>query len=200
MRKPQTETRTEMDEDMSTSMDQLIELLEKNGSVKISDAARELSADKGRIESWARMLEKAGMIEIHYSVIGGAILKKGPKFSYAAKRAPVAAPAMRADAPAPKARESGITVDVSAPKATETEKNGEMPADIQQEYALIKKRIEEEESIIDKDLKMLYQEHAIISQYMSTLITEGNKLSEYIENLRQLVEKSRMEKGKPMPT
>ena len=168
-------------------MDQLIGLLESKGSIKMSDASRELSADKERVESWAKMLEKAGMVEIHYSVIGGAILKKGPKFAYASRGAPTAPlPARKAESQAQKASEPG--------------KSGIAPAsDMQQEYALIRKRIDEEETIIDKDLKLLYDEHAIIAQYMSTLIAEGNKLSENIETLRQLVEKSRIEKDKPMP-
>lgn len=173
-----------MEDGVSTSMDQLIELIEKRGTIKMADASRELSADKERIESWAKMLEKAGMVEIHYSVIGGALLKKGPRFAYATKRSHGALPAVKAEAAAPKVNEP----EVEEPPA----------GDLQQEYALIRMKIEEEETILERDLKKLYEEQAIIAQYMSGLITEGKKLSEYIETLRQLVERSKSDRDKPL--
>jgi hypothetical protein len=169
---------------VSTSMDQLVELLEKSGTVKINDAAKELGVDKIRVESWARMLEKADVIGIHYSVIGGAILKRGPKFDSVIKKKKVETKEKELDVVKPKVEEEAtpLTVKKAAPaKATELK---ETPKD----FLLIKRKLDEEEDIVEADLKRLHEEEAKVVEYMKVLIGEGKKLTEYIETLREVVE------------
>ncbi|MBN2518317.1 MAG: hypothetical protein JXB14_05710 [Candidatus Altiarchaeota archaeon] len=173
-----------MGDDVSTTMDQLVELLEKSSMVKISDAAKELEVDKDRIESWARMLEKAEAVEIHYSVIGGAVLKRGPKFDSIIRKKKIEAQEKALDEIKP-------SEPMEATKAPEEEKveRIEIPKQLEgdQKYLLIRKKIEDEERIIDMDIKHLQEEEAKVIDYMRTLVEEGKKLTDYIETLREML-------------
>ena len=201
-----------MDEGVSTSMDQLVELLEKKDTIKVSDAAKELGTDKEHIESWTRMLEKAGLVELHYSVIGGAFVKRGPKFdtlltgggkegiqglglraeeTKAAPAAGVTAPAVKAQVPQKPAGEAKAvamtttaTPAVGKPEPAKQEK----PIDTSMKYLLIRKRIEDEEAIVQENMRKLQDEEQKVMEYMNLLIAEGKKLTEYIETLRQILE------------
>jgi len=155
-------------------MDQLVGLLQKKGVVKVTDAAKELGTDKEHIESWAKMLEKADAIEVHYSVIGGALLKKGPKFDSVVRGEIVCVPV---------ATLRPLTLPTSLPRRPES------PAQAAAEYALIRKKLEEEEETLETDLRKLYEEQAAVVQYMSEVVIEGKKIAEYIETLKQIVER-----------
>lgn len=67
-------------QEVLTSMDQLLEILEDRDKISMDDAAKELGVDRKHLESWTKMLEGASLIELHFSIIGGAIIKKGPNF------------------------------------------------------------------------------------------------------------------------
>ena len=201
-----------MDGGVSTSMDQLVELLEKRDTIKVTDAARELGTDKEHIESWTRMLEKAGLVQLHYSVIGGAFVKRGPKFDTLAAGRALQAPGLRAEPkPAPAAAVSAgqaakpaaqatpaaagvgsVSAETTAPRGATTK----LPStvDTSMKYLLIRKRIEDEEVIVQENMKKLHGEEQKVMEYMNMLIGEGKKLTEYIETLRQILEG--MNKGK----
>lgn len=167
-----------MAEGVSTSMDQLIGLLSSKGFIKITDAARDLNTDKSHIESWAKMLEKEGIVQVHYSVIGGAVIKKGPKFDTVTK------------GPA----KSGITAEKPKPiEASQVEIKPKQPMpgpkSAPEEYLFIRKKIEDEGQTFKEDLQKLAVDQGKIIEGMTMLIQEGRKLEEYIENLQQVVER-----------
>lgn len=177
-----------MGQEVPTSMDQLVEMLDRSGAIKIVDAAKELGVDKDHVEGWAKMLEKEDVTKIHYSIVGGAIIRKGPNFDSFMKRLP----GKRAMQPA---------------KSTEPQKEAKKPAEAKPskeeakpagDYALIRKQIEDEEVTIEQDLKNLHEEQARIVQYMNSLIGEGNKLVEYIGALRQVMDSAKSERGKKL--
>ncbi len=167
-------------------MDQLVGLLQKRGVVKVTDAAKELGTDKEHIESWAKMLEKADALEVHYSVIGGALLKKGPKFDSIARGGMVCVPvaAQRPRMP---------SLPTSLPRRPES------PAQVAAEYALIRKKLEDEEETLETDLRKLYEEQAAVVQYMSEVVAEGKKIAEYIETLRHIVERMNTSVDRRLP-
>jgi hypothetical protein len=175
-----------METGVSTIMDQLVGLLESKPTVKMGDAAKQLDVPKDRVESWAKMLEKEGVIQIHYSVIGGALLKKGQNFDdfqkkSAAKKAPLPLP--KEVKPPPAKEAPSLTVQVS-----KTPRN----------YALIKKQIAEEEQTIEKELARLREEQAKIVESMTVLVAEGHKLTEYIEALRVAADQVSKTRGKKL--
>ncbi len=181
-------------DDVSTSMDQLVGLLENSSAIKVGDAAKQLDVEKERVESWAKMLEKAEVLTIHYSVIGGAILKRGPKFDaiLKAKSAPVSqsleAPRQKILQPSQPAQPpSQAAQQAPSQRPAETRSRIE-PMNAQGEYVLIRKRIDNEEKTIEDDLRRLRDEQAIVARYMDNLGEEQKKLSEYVEALREVVD------------
>jgi hypothetical protein len=171
-----------MAEDVSTSMDQLVELLEKNSAIKVSEAARLLDADKERVESWARMLEKAEILQIHYSIVGGAILKRGPKFETVLRSAKKQVPLpLEPAAPKPPEKPAVTAPQERKPMAMADETAGE--------YLLIRKRIDDEESVIKSDLQKLREAQVSVVKYMADLECEQKKLAEYAESLHLVVDK-----------
>lgn len=180
-----------MDQGISTSMDQLVGLLEANTAIKVGDAAKQLKVEKELVESWAKMLAKAEVIRIHYSVIGGAVLKKGPKFETIVRKAAVAKVPITS---LPETEE--VQADVQAPiKKVET-KAPPITKITSKSYILIKKKIEEEEQTIERELMRLREEQTKIVACMSSLVEEGNKLTEYIESLRLVAEETKNKVGK----
>lgn len=80
---PETDEKTSMgsfaekgSSNVKTSMDQLLDMINDKGSVKISDAAKKLKIKDKQIEEWAKVLEEHGLIEVHYPAIGKPVLKK----------------------------------------------------------------------------------------------------------------------------
>jgi hypothetical protein len=61
---------------IETPLDELLELVMKRGTVKISEAAKAFRVKESQLEEWARLLEEHELIEIHYPTIGKPILKK----------------------------------------------------------------------------------------------------------------------------
>jgi len=61
---------------IKTSLDSLLDLIMKSGSIKIPDAAKKLNMKEKQIEEWAHVLEDHGLIEIHYPTFGKPFLKK----------------------------------------------------------------------------------------------------------------------------
>lgn len=172
-----------MDEGVSTSMDRLVGMLEEKGTVKLNDAAKELGVEKERIESWARMLEKAGAVRVHYSMIGGAILKKGDEFDSLVKKGVAKQlPELQIKV----AKEAAPKRSKAPPKKLEG-----APKSASKEYRLVRKKIEEGEMTLEKELRKLREDQITILERMNDLVEEGNKLIGYIEKLRLLAEQSR---------
>ncbi len=65
-----------VEQTVETPLDELLELIINNGSVKIIDAAKTFNVKEKQIEEWARILEEHDLIEIHYPVIGKSVLRK----------------------------------------------------------------------------------------------------------------------------
>ncbi|MDI6825578.1 MAG: hypothetical protein QMD36_00035 [Candidatus Aenigmarchaeota archaeon] len=62
--------------EIETAIDKMIEILDKRGSVTILDLSRELGVSIEHIESWAKILEDRGLIEMEYPLIGPSRLRK----------------------------------------------------------------------------------------------------------------------------
>lgn len=62
-----------------TSLDALLEMIMKKGSVKINEASKKLRVNDKKIEEWAQLLEEHGLIDIHYPTVGKPVLKKKAK-------------------------------------------------------------------------------------------------------------------------
>lgn len=61
---------------METTIDRLIDIIDKRGSVNTYNLSKELGVSMERIESWAKILEDRGLIEIEYPLIGPSKLRK----------------------------------------------------------------------------------------------------------------------------
>jgi hypothetical protein len=61
---------------IETPLDELLELVMKKGSIRLSDAAKFFHVKESQLEEWARLLEEHDLMEIHYPTIGKPILKK----------------------------------------------------------------------------------------------------------------------------
>ena len=58
-------------EKIETSIDELFEIVQAHGRVKINDAiAKRLNTTKAQIEEWAMILEEHNLLELHYPTIG----------------------------------------------------------------------------------------------------------------------------------
>ena len=54
----------------------LLDLVEKNEHISISNASKKLKVTKKVIEKWARILEENNLLKVVYPVIGEPILEK----------------------------------------------------------------------------------------------------------------------------
>lgn len=61
---------------IETKIDQLIDIVEKDGSIPIPVLSKKLNVHPEQIERWARILEEHGIIEIEYPAIGPQKLRK----------------------------------------------------------------------------------------------------------------------------
>ena len=61
---------------IETKIDRLIDIIDKRGSVTILELSKELDVSVERIESWAKILEDRGLINIEYPLIGPSKLRK----------------------------------------------------------------------------------------------------------------------------
>jgi len=187
---------------VSTAMDGQVQLLERSPTVKVRDAAKDLDVSRERIEGWAKMLEKSKVLEVHYSVIGGAILKRGPEFDSVAtgkKKVPAAEAikALAAKAPGKKGAERPI-IGIKG-KTDDAEVEGERPNPVEppgkQEYLLIQ-RLEQEEAAVRGDIVRLQEEEAQVMECMKGLIDEGKTIAQHIEALTKTVESLAGKKGR----
>lgn len=61
---------------IETTIDKMIDIIDKRGSVNTFNLSKELGVSIERIESWAKILEERGLIEIEYPLIGPSKLRK----------------------------------------------------------------------------------------------------------------------------
>jgi hypothetical protein len=175
-----------MDGAVSTSMDKLVELLKERGSIKVGEAAKELDSDKSRIESWARMLEKAGAVEIHYSVVGGATIKKGKAFDSVVCAEGYKVKGLKDNLGYVHDAVTG-TKEAKTPTAKAQQNT---KCDASNMYSLIRKDIDDEEQMLVDDIDKLKREQEAIAKCMEHIVVEGEHLKEKIDILKKAVEAS----------
>jgi hypothetical protein len=61
---------------VETDIDKLIKIIDKKKAINIGDLSKELNISIDRVESWAKILEDHGLIEIEYPIIGLPKLRK----------------------------------------------------------------------------------------------------------------------------
>lgn len=64
---------------IKTGLDKLVALVNKRGEIKLADAGKLLGLDDKTIKELAKILVEHEIVEIHYSIVGDKILKKGKK-------------------------------------------------------------------------------------------------------------------------
>ncbi len=69
-----------------TSLDSLVNLVNKFGKVKFQDAAKALDMDEASLEELVKILSENKIVEIHYSIVGDKIIKKGEKLEGAVSK------------------------------------------------------------------------------------------------------------------
>ncbi len=169
-----------MEGDVSTAMDKLVGLLEQRDKIKVSDAAKELGTDKEHIEDWAKMLERAGIVEIHYSVVGGASLKRGSKFDEILKQRG------GGGKPQPQGKEG---------EEKTKEHGGRTPRGEKGKYLLIRSGKDSGIGGLEDELEMLEEEEKRIVEYTNMLETEEKRLGQYIQDLRSLLKEVKRRRG-----
>ncbi|MBN2251982.1 MAG: hypothetical protein JW724_07915 [Candidatus Altiarchaeota archaeon] len=68
---------------IKTSLNTLVNIVDKKGEIKLAEAARMTGIDEQMLEEHARILAKYRIIEIHHSFKGYSILKKGENMGIA---------------------------------------------------------------------------------------------------------------------
>jgi hypothetical protein len=61
---------------VETTIDRLIDIIEKRGSVTTFELSKELGVKMEQIENWAKILEDRGLIDMEYPLIGSSKLRK----------------------------------------------------------------------------------------------------------------------------
>jgi len=83
------ELKEESEEHLKTEVDELYELIKKNGLVKVKTAAKRFKVKRGQIEEWGRILEEYDLAILHYPPFGDPVLilkKFKPKAEVKAKK------------------------------------------------------------------------------------------------------------------
>ncbi len=62
-----------------TGLNILVNIVNKRGEIKLSDAAKMLDLDEEALENLVKILVEHKILEIHYSIVGDKILKTGEK-------------------------------------------------------------------------------------------------------------------------
>ena len=60
---------------LETSIDKLYEMVQKEGEIKIRDAAKRFGVEAELIEEWGRVLENHELVEMHYPAFGELVLR-----------------------------------------------------------------------------------------------------------------------------
>lgn len=61
--------------DLDTDIDRMMCMIQKAKMMKMKTVAQKLEVERMIVEKWAHMLEKRGVMKIHYPVIGSPVLK-----------------------------------------------------------------------------------------------------------------------------
>ena len=177
-----------MSDGVSTEMDQLMELIDEVTTIKVGDAANELGVDKSRIESWAKMLEKAGAIEVHYSVIGGAVLRKGKKFDQIWGKV-----SKKQEKDCPEEKEPVDKIEKESPKKKEVVESKPDTGD--DGFPLIRKDLINSNKEIKSEVEKIREEEKMVIEYMDALVAEGQRLSKRLDEMIVVTEKMKKTKA-----
>ncbi len=63
-------------DETKTPIDEMFELVMKQNSLRVADAARKFGVTEAQIEEWAKILEGHGLVEMHYPPIGKPEIRK----------------------------------------------------------------------------------------------------------------------------
>ena len=73
---PQKETSlAEQINKLETNIDRLYRLVKERGEIKVSEAAKIFRVGKTEIEKWGQVLQDHNLVELHYPLIGEAVLR-----------------------------------------------------------------------------------------------------------------------------
>ncbi|MCX6815725.1 MAG: hypothetical protein NT120_02650, partial [Candidatus Aenigmarchaeota archaeon] len=70
------EKHAEVERNMQTPLDALLDLVMKRGKLNFAEAAKNFHVKEKQIEEWARILEDHNLIEMHYPAMGKPVMKK----------------------------------------------------------------------------------------------------------------------------
>ncbi|MEA3254461.1 MAG: hypothetical protein U9Q22_01335, partial [Candidatus Altiarchaeota archaeon] len=62
-----------------TGLNSLVNIVSKKGEFKLTDAAKMLDIDETSLEGLVKILVEHEILEVHYSIVGDKILRKGAK-------------------------------------------------------------------------------------------------------------------------
>jgi DNA-binding MarR family transcriptional regulator len=178
-----------MSEGVSTEMDQLMELIDEVNTIKVGDAANELGVDKSLVEGWAKMLEKAGAVEIHYSVIGGAVLRKGKKFDQVWCKS-----TKKQEKECPDENKAVEEAKKIVEKPVKEKDMEESNPEIIDAFPLIRKDLVDSNKEIKSEIEKIREEEKRVIEYMDALVAEGQKLSKRLDEMAIVAEKMKKTK------
>jgi len=69
-----------------TGLNILVNIVNKRGEIRLTDAAKMLDIDEESLENLVKILVDHKILEIHYSIVGDKILRKGEKIKSATSR------------------------------------------------------------------------------------------------------------------
>ena len=69
-----------------TGLNILVNIVNKRGEVRLADAAKMLDLDEESLENLVKILVDHKILEIHYSIVGDKILRKGEKIKKTVSR------------------------------------------------------------------------------------------------------------------
>lgn len=176
-----------MKSNILTAMDGLLALLEERDNLKVDDVVHILGVPKERIESWSKMLEKEGILDVHYSLIGGVTLKRGPNFKPIGRKPPETNIPQRIK---PKQEGVALISETKRPEAVILKSTAQESG-----YKLLRDKLVEEESEVISEVELLKREEEQIINYMKNLLEEGERLSVHIKELKKVIEQIEQEKN-----
>jgi hypothetical protein len=65
-----------VEEHYETLLDEIQRLVDSRGSITLASISKTLDLEKGILESWAKILDKSGILELYYPIMGEPLLRK----------------------------------------------------------------------------------------------------------------------------
>jgi predicted transcriptional regulator len=113
----------ELDSNYNTVMDDIVALIEQQESVSLTELSKKFNVPYARLEEWGRILDKNGLLELEYPMVGDVMLRKK---GYAAMVKE------KKDEKRGKAKKAELKGEKKEEKQGEVSKEGEIKADANQ--------------------------------------------------------------------